>query len=161
MRPHFYITAVLILFLTACSSTETIKVGGKEKEVPKWVLDPDDESEQAGITYGVGSAKVDDIDIARYQADQSAIRDLIKKLEQRQKNQSTEKTSAKNGVGRREIEIVTRFESEGIVQGIRIIKRFITEDGTWYSQAILDLNRSDANYESELRKEKEITIQAQ
>jgi len=161
MKKKIIAVSLITLSVVGCSGTETIHVGGKEKEVPAWVLDPDNAAEQAGITFGVGSAKVDDIDIARYQADQSATRDLIKKLEQRQKNQSTEKTSASNEAGAREIEIVTKFESAGIIQGVRIVKRFVTEDGTWYSQAMLDVNRSDANYESELKREDTKILQAQ
>lgn len=145
------IVLLLMAGLVACSSTQTIKVGGQDKVVPKWVLNADDVDEPAGVTYGVGSARVDNVDIARYQADQSAIRHLLIKLDQRHHDKGTEKLSAQDGIGHRELTVISEFESKGITQGIRIVKRHVTDDGTWYSLAMLNVNLPDAGYESELK----------
>ena len=161
MKMNILITALLSLLLVACSSTETILVGGKKTEVPDWVLAPDKSSERAGIFYGVGSSKIDDVDMARYTADQLATRNLIKGIDQRQKNRSTHSTVAQGDSGGREDAVTTKFESQGIIQGVRIVKRYVTKDGTWYSKAMLDLNRPDANFESELKKPQQKTTLAQ
>jgi len=153
MRRYLILSTTLSLLLVGCSGTETILVGGKKTDVPAWVLEPDNTPGRSGVYYGVGSAKVDNIDVSRYNADQFATRDLIKKLEQRIHNRSTHKTSEKNGVDQPENEILTTYYSEGIIQGVRIVKRFITPDGTWYSKAMLNINRPDSNFESELKQQ--------
>jgi len=142
--------AMLIILLSGCSSTETILVGGKKIEIPEWVRDPDAMSGKEGIYYGVGSAKVDIIDIARYQADQLAIRDLIKGIDQRDKIDGEIIDSTGAGSANRNSDDKTHYESRGIIQGVRIVKRFVAKDGTWYSMAMLDTNQADSSYKSEL-----------
>ena len=161
MKARILITSLLCLLFTACSSTQTIMVGGKNIDVPEWVLSTDKSSERSGVFYGVGSSKIDDVDMARYTADQLATRDLIKAIDERQKNSSKHSAAAQGGSSSREDTITTQFESRGIIQGVRIIKRHVTKDGTWYSQAMLDLNRPDANYESELKSTPINSAQAQ
>ena len=136
------------LVLSGCAGGGSGPGGG----LPQWALDGQREASKPGVYYGVGLSRLEDPVLARNQADRSATAKIVSQLAERQRNRSRTYAESTGKRTHRMVKEGQRTRADSLVQGVRIIKRHVGGDGTWYALAKLDLNRADASHRSLLEE---------